>query len=180
MPWNLNKNKFFLCKDIAQIFSIICGTSRRQINLSPALNWVEKAIYLDNFEQRFLSRLILSFFHRPPPQLLTLQGRGHREGGGRVPRPPTFLSSKNKWETKKNERVSKQILFKGCYQGQNIIVLVVLERLSFKNFSYWSSMVADNTFQCPIAPQPWNLFRRPCIRYDTGRMQTIIELSNYE
>ena len=71
-----------------------------------------------------------------------------------MPRPPTFLSSKKKRETKKNERVSKQILFKGCYQGQNIIVLVVLERLSFKNFSYRPSMIADNTFQCPIAPQP--------------------------
>ena len=35
----------------------------------------------------------------------------------------------------KKERVSKQKLLKGCHQGQNIIVLVILERLEFENFS---------------------------------------------
>ena len=56
----------------------------------------------------------------------------------------------------KKERVSKQKLLKGCHQGQNIIVLVILERLEFENFSCWPTMVVDNSFQCRRNP-----FRRP-------------------
>ena len=52
----------------------------------------------------------------------------------------------------KKERVSKQKLLKECHQGQNIIVLVILERLEFENFSCWPTMVADNSFQCSMAP----------------------------
>ena len=61
----------------------------------------------------------------------------------------------------KKERVSKHKLSKGCHQGQNIIFLAVLERLEFKNFSYRPTMVADNTFQCSMAPPLWNPFCRP-------------------
>ena len=49
------------------------------------------------------------------------------------------------------ERVSKQKLSKGCHhQGQNIIVLAILEHLEFENFSCWPTMVVDNTFQCSM------------------------------
>ena len=41
----------------------------------------------------------------------------------------------------KKERVSKQKLLKGCHQGQNIIVLAILERLEFENFSCWPTTV---------------------------------------
>ena len=61
----------------------------------------------------------------------------------------------------KKERVSKHKLSKGCHQGQNIIFLAVLQRLEFKNFSYRPTMVADNTFQCSMAPPFWNPFCRP-------------------
>ena len=62
---------------------------------------------------------------------------------------PTFLrSKKKKGRQREKERVSKQKLLKGCHQGQNIIVLTILERLEFQNFSYRPTMVADNTFQC--------------------------------
>ena len=59
--------------------------------------------------------------------------------------PSTFLRSKK-------ERVSKQNLLKGCPQGQNVIVLTILERLEFETFSCRPTIVADNTFQCSMAP----------------------------
>ena len=46
----------------------------------------------------------------------------------------------------KQERVSKQKLLKGCHQGQNFIVLTILERLEFETISCRPTMVADNTF----------------------------------
>ena len=46
----------------------------------------------------------------------------------------------------KRERVSKQKLLKGCHQGQNFIVLTILERLEFETISCRPTMVADNTF----------------------------------
>ena len=54
------------------------------------------------------------------------QGRRHREGGGNMAK---------KGDKGKKERVSKQKLLKECHQGQNTIVLVILERLEFENFS---------------------------------------------
>ena len=65
----------------------------------------------------------------------------------------TFLRNKKRKGNKGNkERSSKEKLLKGCHQGQNATVLVILERLEFKNFSCRSNMVADNTFQCSMAP----------------------------
>ena len=51
--------------------------------------------------------------------------------------PHTFLRSKKKKrrQRQKRKRVSKQKLLKGCHQGQNIIVLAILERLEFENFT---------------------------------------------
>ena len=43
-----------------------------------------------------------------------------------------------------------------CHQSQNIIVLIILERLEFEKFSFRPTMVADNTFQCSI-PIPHTL-----------------------
>lgn len=55
---------------------------------------------------------------------------------------------KKKEEKKgKEESVSKQDLFKGCYQGQIVAVLAILERIQFKNFSYQLTMEAEKTFQ---------------------------------
>ena len=52
------------------------------------------------------------------------------------PPPPLFcLAKRKKGDKGKNERVSKQKLIKDYYQGQNIIVLAILERLEFENFS---------------------------------------------
>ena len=55
---------------------------------------------------------------------------------GAIPHPhPTFCAAKRKTGSKrKKERVSKQKLLKGCYQGQNVILIAVLERPQFKNF----------------------------------------------
>ena len=81
--------------------------------------------------------------------------------------PPTFCRAKRKiWKQKRKERVSTQKLLKGCHQGQNIIVLAILGRVEFKNFSCWPTMVADSTFQCSIAPPLWNYFRRPWFYYN--------------
>ena len=41
---------------------------------------------------------------------------------------------------------------KGCHQGQNVIILAILERLEFEHFSCRPAMVADNTIQCSMAP----------------------------
>ena len=68
-------DKVFLCNDIAQIIRQMCGISRRQ-NFNINLNRKRKSIYLNKFEQRALSRLTLSFFCRPSPQLPTLD-MGH-------------------------------------------------------------------------------------------------------
>ena len=48
--------------------------------------------------------------------------------------PPTFLCSKKK-KRKQTKRVSKQKVFKGSHQGQNVTVLAILEGLQFKFFS---------------------------------------------
>ena len=65
--------------------------------------------------------------------------RGGRGGSHAPPSPPLFLrSKKTNGDKGKKERVSKQKLLKGCYQGQNIIVLTILERLKFENFLLFS------------------------------------------
>ena len=71
------------------------------------------------------------------------------EGGGghsQLPSSPLFYVAKTKKGSKgKKERVSKQKLLKGCHQGQNIIVLTILERLEFEKCSCRPTM-ADNNF----------------------------------
>ena len=84
---------------------------------------------------------------------LKIQGRQHRGGGRGRPWLSTFLRRKKTKEDKgKKEKVSKQKLLKGGHQGQNIIVLPILECLEFEDFSCPPTMVADNTFQCSMAP----------------------------
>ena len=71
--------------------------------------------------------------------------------GGHAPLPPFYLHRKKKKRNKgKKERVSKQKLLKGCHQGQNIIVLPILECLEFKKFFCRPTRVAGNTFQCSM------------------------------
>ena len=94
---------------------------------------------------------------------MILEGRGGHAQPPPIPPPPLFCVAKRKNGNKgKKERLSKQKLLKGCHQGQNVTVLAILERLEFKNFSSWPTMVAGNTCQCSMAPPPWNPFRRPC------------------
>ena len=57
-----------------------------------------------------------------------------------------------KGSNRKKERISKHRLLKGCYQGQNVTALAILERLQFKNFSCRPTTVDYNTFQCSMAP----------------------------
>ena len=77
--------------------------------------------------------------------------------------PSHFRAAKREKGNKdKKERLSKQKLLKGCRQGQNVTVLVILERLEFKNFSCRPTMVTDNTFHCFMAPPLWNPFPRSC------------------
>ena len=63
-----------------------------------------------------------------------------------------LLAKKKKWKKGEKESVLKQTLLKGCHQGQNVTIFAILECLEFKNFCYWSTMVADIPFQFPIAP----------------------------
>ena len=79
--------------------------------------------------------------------------------------PPHFCIAKRKKGNKgKKERFSKQKLWKGCHQGQNVTVLAILEHLEFKNFSGQPTMVSNNICQCSMPPPPpWNPFRQPWI-----------------
>ena len=80
-----------------------------------------------------------------------VQGRGHRGEHGA---PTFFRSKKKKGDKGKKERFSKQKLLTGHQQGQNIIVLSIIERLEFENISWRPTMVPNNTFQCYMPPQP--------------------------
>ena len=78
-------------------------------------------------------------------------------GGGPCPPPPNCIANIKKGSKGKKEKVSKQKLLKGCHQGENIIVLLILERLEFENFSFRATMVADNTSRYSItfhSPHP--------------------------
>ena len=91
-----------------------------------------------------------------------MQGQRHRRkgvGGGMD--PPLVCVAKKKGNKGKKERVSKQKVLKGCHQSQNVTVSVILDRPEFKKFSCRPNMVADNTFQCSMAPPLLNPFHRP-------------------
>ena len=67
--------------------------------------------------------------------------------------PPPSPRTKNKKQSKEKKRkVSKKKLLKDCHRSQNVTVLIILERLEFKNFSCRPTMVANNTFQCSMPP----------------------------
>ena len=48
--------------------------------------------------------------------------------------PSLVARRKGGKQRRKNIRVSKQKLLKGCHQGQNVTVLAILERLEYKFF----------------------------------------------
>ena len=90
-----------------------------------------------------------------------IQGWRHQGVAGGMAPPHFFV-----WQKKriKKERISKQKLLKGCHQGKNVTVLVILERLEFKDFSCCLTMVASITFKCSMAPSHWNPFCRSCYK----------------
>ena len=69
------------------------------------------------------STLLFYLFHRT------------RNSGGLGVHDFFFQEKRKKGNGGKKESVSKQELLKACHQGQNVIVLAILERLEFKNFS---------------------------------------------
>ena len=72
-------------------------------------------------------------------------------GGGPCPPSPIFCVAKRKKGDKgKNRKGFEAETIKGCHQGQNIIVLTILERLEFEDFSYRPTMATDNTSQCSM------------------------------
>ena len=109
----------------------------------------------------FLNIVIRTFFCFLCPGPATT-GRGEGRGGGMT--HPLFCVTKRKKRNKgKKQRVLMQKLIKDCHQSLNVTVLAILERLEFKNFSCRPTMIADNTFECFMAPPLWNPFRRPCM-----------------
>ena len=115
------------------------------------------------------------------------QGRWHQGGRGGHGHP-TFLRSKKR-KGRQREKKKELNLSKGCHQGQNIIVLTIPERLEFKIFSYLSTMVTDNTFQCSMSPPPpsltlplWNPFRRPCLKNNdlVKRVKSIVKCAIHD
>ena len=86
-----------------------------------------------------------------------------RPGG---PCPPllfsTFLRSKKKKgrQRKKGKGVSKQKLLKGCHQGQNAIVLAILEPLEF-NFFLSDNHGSRQYFSVFHGPPLLNPFHKP-------------------
>ena len=77
-----------------------------------------------------------------------IQRQQHRWEGA-VGSPTLFsVARRKKGNKKKLEGVSKQKLLKGCNNGINITVSVILERLKFNNLI----IVAENNFQCLMAP----------------------------
>ena len=77
---------------------------------------------------------------------------GYEIKQGRRHRSPVLQSKKKKGKQKKKKKVSKHKLLKGRHQGQNVTVSAILERLELKIFSCRTTMVADHTFQCSMAP----------------------------
>ena len=74
-----------------------------------------------------------------------------------------FLRIKNKkGEQREKRKTFKAETIKRLSPRLKCYCLAILERLEFKNFSGRSTMVADNTCQCSMAPPLWNPFRRPC------------------
>ena len=129
-------------------------------------------------------------------------GRGS-EGHG----PLLFCVAKRKKGNKGKKRVSKQKLLKDCHQGQNVIVLAILECLEFKKFKDSKFFLSANHGRTKILFNvPWPLhfeihfagpvkefilqlkfttlsfvakhtFFRPCQISETMRLKYIITLS---
>ena len=56
------------------------------------------------------------------------------EAGGARATPLFCVAKRKKGDKGKKERASKQKLLKGCHQGENIIILAILEHLEFEKF----------------------------------------------
>ena len=73
-------------------------------------------------------------YHQHKYQYFRLNYRAGDTGVGGVGGVGVSVVKRKKGDKEKKERVSKQKLLKGCHQGQNIIVLTILERLEFEKF----------------------------------------------
>ena len=80
------------------------------------------------------------------------------------PTSPFCIAKRKNANKEKKEKVLKQELLKGCRQGQNVTALTIIKRLEFKNISSQPTMMAVNTFQCPMTSPICNPFRQPCQR----------------
>ena len=66
--------------------------------------------------------------------------------------PHFFRSKKKKGKQREKRKTFKAETIKRLSPKSNVTVLVILERLEFKNSSGRQIMVADNTCQCSMAP----------------------------
>ena len=73
--------------------------------------------------------------------------RQHLVGG--ACRPHFFVQQKEKRKQRNKERVSTQKLLKRCHKGQNIIVLVILERLELNIFLVCQTQWSITCFNVP-------------------------------
>ena len=141
-------DKVFLCNDIAQIISEICGFQKEP---APALNWGKKSICLDNLEQRELSRSSLKFLCRPwlqhptfdmilgeckqLPLTFQLWVRGHCVNGGKT---LDFVIS----SAIKQCKCIKNLMLILCLQPVNLLKKKLEHRCFLVNFeNFWKTFL---------------------------------------
>ena len=75
---------------------------------------------------------------------------------------PTFLHRKKKRETKGKRKSFKAETFKRLSPRSKCYCFSLLKRVDFQNISFRLTMVAENTFQCCLAPPLWLLVEILC------------------
>ena len=97
--------------------------------------------YRINTKMHSRGKVIFSFFKKQYYYYMHFfinnQGRRQRKGGGHG----FHFFSKQKEKRGKKERVPRQKPLKGCYQGLNVSVLAILERLEFRGPSIFKSIL---------------------------------------
>lgn len=137
---------------VIRVDALLYHIQSRSQDLSPCFDisqilLARKVMQIIYFSSHLSS--LFSIFQLPPCSLPTYSDAFQLNFFATVfyARLQTFKGNKGK-----KERVSKQKLLKDCHQGQNVTVLAILECLKLKNFYCQLTMMADNTFQCSMAP----------------------------